>query len=110
MWEVDLPGTELSMLHTAAVEDALAIHDVHATLRHTDRSARWALGAPLYVGNRPYGVVRPRPQLAEWRQLQGLVVFVRNHDELLLLGRTAPNGTRIIVLADDSSATMLPHR
>jgi hypothetical protein len=38
-----------------------------------------------------------------WSQLKDLVIFVRNHDELRLLGRTAPNGTRIIVLPDGTA-------
>ncbi|MFF4583396.1 competence protein CoiA [Streptomyces sp. NPDC001373] len=110
VWEMDLPGTELIRLNTVAVEAALALHNVHATTRPPDSSSRWALGTPMYVGDRPYGVLRPRPQLVDWRQLKGLVIFVRNHDELRLLGRTAPNGTRIIVLEDDSSVTALPQR
>ncbi|MEV5947747.1 hypothetical protein [Streptomyces sp. NPDC051993] len=36
-----------------------------------------------------------------WSHVKGLVIFVRNNDELRLLGRTASNGTRIIVLPED---------
>ena len=39
------------------------------------------------------------PAFVNWSQLKGLVIFVRNHDELRLLGRTVPDGTA--VLADD---------
>ncbi|MEU1127662.1 hypothetical protein ABZ371_29775 [Streptomyces sp. NPDC005899] len=46
-------------------------------------------------------MLRPRPAFVNWSQLKGIVIFVRNNDELRLLGRTAPNGTRIIVLPED---------
>ncbi len=54
----------------------------------------------MYAGVRPYAVLRPRPQFVDWEQLKGLLIFVRNIDELRLLGHTAPNGTRIIVLPE----------
>ncbi|MFF1918359.1 hypothetical protein ACFVYE_43995 [Streptomyces sp. NPDC058239] len=50
--------------------------------------------------SRPYEVLRPRPAFVDRGQLKGLVVFVRNNDELRILGRTAPNGTRIILLPE----------
>jgi hypothetical protein len=39
------------------------------------------------------------PAFVNWSQLKDLVIFVHNHDELRLLGRTAPDGTA--ALADD---------
>ncbi|GGU29435.1 hypothetical protein GCM10010289_58440 [Streptomyces violascens] len=82
------------------VEAARVLYNVVAHLRHTDGDRRWALGTPLYVVDRPYGVLRPRPSFVNWSQLKGLVIVVRNNDELRLVGRTAPNGTRIIVLPE----------
>ncbi|MEU7159186.1 hypothetical protein AB0A98_22515 [Streptomyces chrestomyceticus] len=101
MWEVGLPGRERDRLDAAAVEAARTLHHVVAHLRHADDDRRWALGTPLYVLGRPYAVLRPRPAFVDWSQLKGLIIFVRNTDELRLLGRTAPNGTRIIVLPED---------
>ncbi|MFF5379445.1 competence protein CoiA family protein [[Kitasatospora] papulosa] len=101
VWVVDLPGRERDRLNAAVVKAARELHHVVAQLRHTDGARRWARGTPLYVLNRPYAVLRPRPGFVNWSQLKGLVIFVRNHDELRLLGQTAPNGTRIIVLPED---------
>ncbi|MGW0670677.1 competence protein CoiA [Streptomyces sp. NPDC002746] len=101
VWIVDLPGRERDRLNAAAVEAASVLHNVVAHLRHTDGNRRWALGTPLYVIDRPYAVLRPRPAFVNWSQLKGIVIFVRNTDELRILGRTAPNGTRIVVLPKD---------
>ncbi|MFD8291422.1 competence protein CoiA [Streptomyces lavendulae] len=100
VWVTDLPGPELDRLNAAAVRTARLLHNVGVHLRHSDGNRRWASGTPLYVADRPYGVLRPRPALVDWSRLAGLVIFVRDDDELRLLGRTAPNGTRIVVLAD----------
>ncbi|MFC9330792.1 competence protein CoiA [Kitasatospora sp. NPDC057015] len=97
-WVVDLPSGERERLHAAAVSQALVLDGVHAVLRHRDGDRRWALGTAMFVGGRPYGVLRPRPRFVDWSRLAGLVIFVRNRDELRLLGRTAPNGARIVVL------------
>ncbi|WP_030615352.1 hypothetical protein [Streptomyces achromogenes] len=35
----------------------------------------------------------------------GLLIFVRDLDELRILGRTAPNGTRIVVLPEQEPRT-----
>ncbi|MEV5281870.1 hypothetical protein [Streptomyces sp. NPDC052811] len=101
VWDASLPVRERDRLNAAAVEAARVLHNVVAHLRHTDGNRRWALGTPLYVVDRPYGVLRPRPSFVNWSHVKGLVIFVRNNDELRLLGRTAPNGTRIIVLPED---------
>ncbi|WP_457518723.1 hypothetical protein [Streptomyces sp. TE33382] len=83
------------------MEAACVLLNLDAHLRHTDGQRRWALGTPLYAGGRPYAVLRPRPAFVDRSQLKGLVIFVRDHDELRLLGRTAPNGARIVVLPED---------
>ncbi|MEU8586678.1 competence protein CoiA family protein [Streptomyces sp. NPDC048664] len=99
-WQVNLPSREREHLHTAAVAETRLLLGVNAQPSHRDGDRRWALGTPLYAGDRPYAVLRPRPQFVDWEQLKGLLIFVRNIDELRLLGRTAPNGTRIIVLPE----------
>ncbi|MFB7252617.1 hypothetical protein [Streptomyces nojiriensis] len=73
--------------------------------RHRDGDRRWGRGTPLYAGDCPYAVLRPRPQFVDWEQLKGLLTFVRNLDELRILGRTAPNGTRVIVLPEQEPPT-----
>ncbi|MFE0774336.1 competence protein CoiA [Streptomyces sp. NPDC058861] len=100
VWQVNLPGREREHLYAAAVVETRLLMGVDAHLRHRDGNRRWALGTPLYAGDRPYAVLRPRPQFVDWEQLRGLLIFVRNLDELRILGRTAPNGTRIIVLPE----------
>ncbi|MFI1712613.1 competence protein CoiA [Streptomyces litmocidini] len=100
VWEVDLPHHERQRLREAALSEARLLFGVETELRHHDRDRRWALGSPLYVGDRPYAVLRPHPQLVDWGRLKGLLIFVRGLDELRVLGRTAPNGTRIIVLPE----------
>lgn len=99
-WQVNLPSPEHEYLHAAAVAEIRLMLGVNAQLRHRDGDRRWALGTPLYAGARPCAVLRPRPQFVNWEQLKGLLIFVRNLDELRILGRTAPNGTRIIVLPE----------
>lgn len=89
VWVVDLPGRERDRLN-AAVKAARELHRVVAQLRHTDGARHWALGTPLYVLDRPYAVLRPRPAFVNWSQLKGLVTFVRNNDELRLLDRPRP--------------------
>ncbi|WDM16062.1 hypothetical protein J3S85_34045 [Streptomyces lavenduligriseus] len=36
---------------------------------------------------------------------RGLLIFVRDLDELRILGRTAPNGTRVVVLPEQEPRT-----
>ncbi|WP_432590492.1 competence protein CoiA family protein [Streptomyces sp. HD1123-B1] len=100
-WEVDLPREERERLHAATLAKAHVLYNIRGILRHTDGNRRWAMGTPLYAGNRPYGVLRPRPQFIDWNLLKGLVIFVRNYDELRMLGKTAPDGTHIIVIFPD---------
>ncbi|WP_327378854.1 competence protein CoiA family protein (plasmid) [Streptomyces sp. NBC_01216] len=99
-WQVNLPNREREHLHAAALAEARLLLGANAELRYRDGDRRWALGTPLYAGDRPCAVLRPRPQLVDWDQLKGLIIFVRNLDELRILGRTAPNGTRIIILPE----------
>nr|AHE40440.1 hypothetical protein pFRL6_353 [Streptomyces sp. F12] len=105
MWQVNLPSREREHLHAAALAEARLLLGVNAELRYRDGDRRWALGTALYVGDRPYAVLRPRPQFVNWEQLKGLLIFVRNLDELRILGRTAPDGTRIIILPEQEPPT-----
>ncbi|MGP8303612.1 competence protein CoiA [Streptomyces inhibens] len=102
VWEDDLPREERERLHHATVAKARILLNISKPdLRYTDGDRRWALGTPLYSSNRLYGVLRPHPQFIDWNLLKDLVIFVRNYDELRMVGSTAPNGTHIIVVLPD---------
>ncbi|WP_086694233.1 hypothetical protein [Streptomyces recifensis] len=72
------------------------------TVSVTTRSERFELWV-LRVGEEaPAGVGVVGAAVGEmggdWDKLKGLLIFILNLDELRIFGRTAPNGTRIIVL------------